>query len=139
MIVLTNPNSSTLNLGLGLIWEDQYNWNPVKGNIQYTIEGNPKVTTGSIQNFRPITLTGDNSRLSRLDLETLRDWSINYIADDQFFTLQIHSDYTFSQVKFRYWDDPVIEVSSPVGENYENRNNITSQYFNITIKLASFD
>jgi len=139
MIVLANPDSTAINLGLGLEWIDQYNWNPVKSNIQFTIEGSAKVQTASISGYRPITLSGNNSRLLRTDIETLRNWSISYTNPDQFFSLAIHSDDSFSSVKFRFWEEPAIEVTPFIGENYENRNNLSFQYYNITIKLASFD
>lgn len=56
----THHTLDSINLPRGMVWVDEFDWQPVEASTEYTITGAMVVQTAARQAGRPITLQGDN-------------------------------------------------------------------------------
>ena len=70
-------STTTLTLPSDLEWTDEYSWQPVEQETEFSITGALIVQTGERQAGRPITLAGetDRSTLLRAALDQLATWA----------------------------------------------------------------
>jgi hypothetical protein len=96
------------------IWTDEFQHSAIRSTMKNTIQGKVIITESEIKEGkgRSITLSSDNSWMSRLDLTTLYSWAQ---TANKTMLLTLHDARTFN-VKFRAWDLPVIDVT-PVWQN----------------------
>jgi len=122
----------TLTLPSELRWIDEYSWSAVKSNIKYSLQGRRKVAEYSVYNEagRPITLVGEDSWITKSDLDTLLSWSED---TDKQMTLTFH-DSSVKYVRFRFSDNPFIEVTPISPTAYPS----ASTVYRLTLKLEVY-
>lgn len=103
-ITLAGGGSSVV-LPAGLIWQDEFNWSPLRMATAYSLSGALIVERATALAGRPVTLVGHRNFawITRTDLATLR----TLLALDSTLTLTLHDARAFAVVPVQ---DP-LEVS----------------------------
>ena len=113
----------TVSLPGDLMWEDEWKWQPVVGQVERSLAGTVVEQTATMSGGRPITLVGDEEIwLDKVTVEQL----INLVSQNETMTLTLEDGRSFS-VRFRYEEAPPVELE-PVAHNLEI-------YSNVRIKL----
>jgi len=94
----------TFTLPAELIWIDEFSWQESVSTMKRTIGGLPIVNRSQRLKSRPITLSGEQSWITRSSLVTLQS-----MVNHSTYSLKLHDNRIF-QVEWRFWDDPVLDV-----------------------------
>ena len=122
-----------IDLGEGLVWQDEFSFNPVLQAIDYPLEANTQIVTQETKTIgKPFTLqaTNDYGWLTRVQVEAIQALASQVNAT---FTLDWWGD--IHTVMFRHHEPPAFQAE-PI--QYINNNQTPSEYYyRATIKLFS--
>ena len=68
-------NTQTMELPKELIWKDEFEWNNVIVQNQYSINGDLVIESFNRSKGRPITLSNENAVIQRQNLIELYNWT----------------------------------------------------------------
>ncbi len=131
MSIIIDNGSSPMELSSDFVWLDEFDWQSLKAEVNYTIGGVP-IIQQSVQGGRPITLGGANAIITYANLKILYAW-----AELPSVTYQLTHpslDTSPTEVIFRHWEEPVLEAVSPIGYSQPDNDYI----YTLTIKFAEF-
>jgi hypothetical protein len=106
--ITLDDGTTTLQLPPDLQWKDEFTWNAVEQDQEYSLTGNHVVQEGVKQDGRAITLVG-GSNASWIDRQTLLDLQLISNVPDQTLTLVLWG--TTYTVMFRR---PAIEAEEVI-------------------------
>jgi hypothetical protein len=111
----------------GLIWVDEFMWQPVSGSTDRALDGSEITNAAALNGGRPITLES-GAGLKRLDVEALQ--ALASQADGSF--LLVLRDIPY-QVRFRHEEVPAFSAT-PV---FPLARPEPTDYYTVTIKLKT--
>ncbi len=111
----------------GLIWVDEFMWQPVSGSADRALDGSEITNSAALNGGRPITLES-GAGLKRLDVDALQ--ALASQANGSF--LLVLRDIPY-QVRFRHEEVPAFSAS-PV---FPLARPAPTDYYTVTIKLKT--
>ncbi|MEB3753823.1 hypothetical protein [Acinetobacter sp. MD2(2019)] len=125
----------TVHLEDGFLWSDEFDWQPIKQQLDYAVDGTPIVQEGKKKGGRPITLLSKDASqgwIQRKYLNQLHDWSI---AQAEQFTLQFTYPHDTRSFKVIFNHENTAFEATPVKEFPTVSED---DYYNVTLRLLEF-
>lgn len=135
MILERKSTGETVQLEDGFLWSDEFDWKPIKQQLDYAVDGTPIVQEGKKLGGRAITLLSKDASqgwVKRKHLSKLYEWSI---AQDEQFTLQFTYPHDTRSFKVIFNHENTAFEATPVKEFPTISED---DYYNVTIRFLEF-
>lgn len=133
---LTRINTGeTVRLEDGFLWSDEFNWQPIKQQLDYAVDGTPIVQEGKKKGGRAITLLAKDSTqgwIQRKYLSQLYEWSI---AQAEQFILQFTYPHDTRSFKVIFNHEGTAFEAVPVKEFPTVSED---DYYNVALRFLEF-